>query len=79
MIKLDEPTDVLVGVVMGSKSDWPTMKLAAEVLQELDIRKMGHLTALAKDAQTAAQLALEARKAKHVRPAKLSADMQAVA
>ncbi len=27
----------LVGIVMGSKSDWPTMKLAAEVLEDLQI------------------------------------------
>ena len=27
----------LVGIVMGSKSDWPTMKLAAEVLEQLGV------------------------------------------
>ena len=27
----------LVGIVMGSKSDWPTMKMAAEVLEDLQI------------------------------------------
>lgn len=26
-----------VGIIMGSQSDWPTMKLAAEILDELDI------------------------------------------
>ena len=26
-----------VGIVMGSKSDWPTMELAAEILSELEI------------------------------------------
>lgn len=29
--------DVLVGIVMGSQSDWPTMRLAAEVLDELGV------------------------------------------
>ena len=29
--------DVLVGIVMGSTSDWPTMKHAAEVLEALEI------------------------------------------
>jgi len=27
----------LVGVIMGSKSDWPTMKLAVEILEEFNI------------------------------------------
>jgi 5-(carboxyamino)imidazole ribonucleotide mutase len=27
----------LVGIIMGSTSDWPTMRLAAEVLEEFDI------------------------------------------
>ncbi len=26
-----------IGIIMGSQSDWPTMKLAAEILEELDI------------------------------------------
>ena len=26
-----------VGIVMGSKSDWPTMKLAADILEEFEI------------------------------------------
>jgi 5-(carboxyamino)imidazole ribonucleotide mutase len=28
---------VQIGIIMGSQSDWPTMKLAAELLDELDI------------------------------------------
>ena len=28
---------VLVGVIMGSKSDWPTMKNATEILEELGV------------------------------------------
>ena len=28
---------VLVGVIMGSKSDWPTMKIATEMLDELGV------------------------------------------
>ena len=28
---------VKVGIIMGSQSDWPTMKLAAEILDELGI------------------------------------------
>ena len=31
------PTDALVGVIMGSRNDWETMKAAAEVLDELQI------------------------------------------
>ncbi|MGH1356974.1 MAG: 5-(carboxyamino)imidazole ribonucleotide mutase [Thalassovita sp.] len=30
-------TDVQVGIIMGSQSDWPTMKEAADVLDELGI------------------------------------------
>ncbi|MEM8698467.1 MAG: 5-(carboxyamino)imidazole ribonucleotide mutase [Pseudomonadota bacterium] len=29
--------DVAIGVVMGSQSDWPTMKSAVEILDELEI------------------------------------------
>ena len=32
-----DPNQVLVGVVMGSRSDWETMRLASEVLSELGI------------------------------------------
>lgn len=31
-------SDVLVGVLMGSESDWPTMKNAAEVFDELGVQ-----------------------------------------
>ena len=31
------PSGPLVGIVMGSRSDWPTMKLAADVLSALDV------------------------------------------
>jgi 5-(carboxyamino)imidazole ribonucleotide mutase len=31
------PRSPLVGIIMGSKSDWDTMKLAAEMLQKLDV------------------------------------------
>lgn len=30
-------TKVQVGIIMGSQSDWPTMKLAADILDELGI------------------------------------------
>ena len=30
-------TTALVGIIMGSQSDWPTMKLAADVLTELGV------------------------------------------
>ena len=30
-------TDALVGVVMGSDSDWPTMEAAAQALEEFDV------------------------------------------
>ncbi|MHA3916196.1 5-(carboxyamino)imidazole ribonucleotide mutase [Halovulum sp. GXIMD14793] len=29
--------DPLIGIVMGSQSDWPTMKLAADILDELGV------------------------------------------
>ena len=29
--------DPQVGIIMGSQSDWPTMKAAAEILEELDV------------------------------------------
>ncbi|MCB0022226.1 MAG: 5-(carboxyamino)imidazole ribonucleotide mutase, partial [Caldilinea sp.] len=34
---MTETTNPLVGVIMGSKSDWETMKAAAEMLAEFDI------------------------------------------
>jgi 5-(carboxyamino)imidazole ribonucleotide mutase len=33
----DNPPAPLVGIIMGSKSDWPTMKAAADLLAELGI------------------------------------------
>ena len=30
-------SDPLIGVVMGSQSDWPTMKEAAEILSALGV------------------------------------------
>ena len=30
-------TQPLVGIIMGSQSDWPTMRLAADILTELEI------------------------------------------
>jgi 5-(carboxyamino)imidazole ribonucleotide mutase len=30
--------DTLVGIIMGSQSDWPTLKAAAEILDEFDVR-----------------------------------------
>jgi len=33
----DNPPAPLVGIIMGSKSDWPTMKAAADLLSQLDI------------------------------------------
>lgn len=30
-------TDVKIGIIMGSQSDWPTMKLAADILDELNV------------------------------------------
>ena len=31
------PTNALVGIIMGSQSDWPTMKRAAAILDELQV------------------------------------------
>ncbi len=33
----------LVGIIMGSKSDWETMRAAAEILQELDVPHQCHV------------------------------------
>lgn len=33
----DDPAAGPVGIIMGSQSDWPTMRLAAEVLDQLDV------------------------------------------
>ena len=30
-------TQVKIGIIMGSQSDWPTMKAAAEILDELQL------------------------------------------
>ena len=37
MTKTNIGTDVKIGIIMGSQSDWPTMKLAADILDELGI------------------------------------------
>jgi 5-(carboxyamino)imidazole ribonucleotide mutase len=34
---MDDVTTPLVGIVMGSDSDWPTMRAAAEALEEFDV------------------------------------------
>ena len=34
---LDEPASGPVGIIMGSQSDWPTMRLAADVLDQLEV------------------------------------------
>lgn len=31
-------SDVKIGIIMGSQSDWPTMKEAANILDQLDVR-----------------------------------------
>ena len=35
--KQAKPATALVGVIMGSQSDWPTMKRAADILEELGV------------------------------------------
>ena len=30
-------SDIKVGIIMGSQSDWPTMKCAADILTELGV------------------------------------------
>jgi 5-(carboxyamino)imidazole ribonucleotide mutase len=37
MTRKTENSDPLVGIIMGSRSDWPTMKAAAEVLDEFGV------------------------------------------
>ncbi|WP_028094596.1 5-(carboxyamino)imidazole ribonucleotide mutase [Pseudodonghicola xiamenensis] len=34
---MNNPANPPVGIIMGSQSDWPTMKLAAEILDTLEI------------------------------------------
>jgi 5-(carboxyamino)imidazole ribonucleotide mutase len=36
-LKEADMTDIKVGIIMGSQSDWPTMKEAADVLDELGV------------------------------------------
>ena len=38
MPKSGTPTTIRVGVIMGSRSDWPTMQHAVEILEELGVR-----------------------------------------
>lgn len=33
----DTPADIKVGIIMGSQSDWPTLKEAATILDELGV------------------------------------------
>lgn len=35
--KTIKPVETLVGVIMGSQSDWPTMKRGADILEELGV------------------------------------------
>ena len=37
MTRITENSDPLVGIIMGSRSDWPTMKAAAEVCEEFGV------------------------------------------
>ena len=37
------PAAPQIGIVMGSKSDWPTMRRAAELLDELDVAYEGEV------------------------------------
>jgi 5-(carboxyamino)imidazole ribonucleotide mutase len=37
MTRKQEKSDPLVGIIMGSKSDWPTMRAATEVLDEFGV------------------------------------------
>lgn len=34
---MSDNTNALVGIIMGSQSDWPTMKLAADILEDFGI------------------------------------------
>ena len=45
-----------VGIVMGSDSDWPTMKAAAEACEELGVRARGRRRLRAPDARRDARL-----------------------
>ena len=37
MSGFDDESNPVIGVIMGSQSDWPTMKLASELLEQLGI------------------------------------------
>ena len=62
-----QPEAPLVGIVMGSQSDWETLRHAAATLAALDIaherRKMGHVTVIGRDADDALERARRARAA----------------
>ena len=40
---VDKNASPLVGIIIGSKSDWETMRAAAEILQELDVPHQCHV------------------------------------
>lgn len=52
----------LVGVIMGSKSDWPTMKHAADILEQFDVRYEARVVSAHRTPQWMAQYATEAEK-----------------
>lgn len=53
--------DVLVGIVMGSQSDWPTMKHAAEILEQMGIPYEAKIVSAHRTPQRLVSYAVSAR------------------
>lgn len=55
------PSASLVGIIMGSKSDWPTMELAAQTLTDLGISHESRVVSAHRTPQWMVQYAQEAQ------------------
>lgn len=56
-----DPSAPLVGIIMGSKSDWPTMELAAQTLAELGVSHESRVVSAHRTPQWMVQYAQEAQ------------------
>jgi 5-(carboxyamino)imidazole ribonucleotide mutase len=55
------PTGPLVGIIMGSQSDWPTLRLAAEMLERLGVPYETRITSAHRTPDRLAEYARTAR------------------
>ena len=54
-------TKPLVAIIMGSQSDWPTMRLAAETLETLEIEYEARIVSAHRTPERLVEFATEAR------------------